>query len=58
MTTEGARAPKRAAIAFILGTIVLDVMAFGLVAPVLPLGLPSSWPCRAPLPPVLRCVFP
>ncbi len=41
MTTEGARAPKRAAIAFILGTIVLDVMAFGLVAPVLPIVIRS-----------------
>ena len=36
MTPEGAPASKRAALAFILGTIVLDVMAFGLVAPVLP----------------------
>ena len=36
MESSGAIGPKRAAIAFILGTVVLDVLAFGLIAPVLP----------------------
>jgi DHA1 family tetracycline resistance protein-like MFS transporter len=36
MLSGGAATPKRAAIVFILGTVVLDVLAFGLIAPVLP----------------------
>jgi DHA1 family tetracycline resistance protein-like MFS transporter len=36
MESSGVSAPKSAAIAFILGTVVLDVLAFGLIAPVLP----------------------
>jgi uncharacterized membrane protein YccC len=37
MESSGVSAPKSAAIAFILGTVVLDVLAFGLIAPVLPI---------------------
>ncbi len=41
MPDAGVIAPQRAAIAFILGTVVLDVLAFGLIVPVLPLLIQS-----------------
>jgi DHA1 family tetracycline resistance protein-like MFS transporter len=41
MVQAGDSPPRRAAIVFILGTIVLDVLAFGLIAPVLPVLIQS-----------------
>ena len=50
MPDAGVIAPQRAAIAFILGTVVLDVLAFGLIVPVLPLLIQSCLLYTSPSP--------